>query len=162
MGENGFDDFYAANFRPLTVQIYGYVGDMDEAQDIVQEAFCRAWPRWERIAEYDDPSAWLRRVAWNIATSRWRRARTAANVVARHRLEHEPEVSGLRVDVVRALAKLPPNPRRVVVLHHIGDMPIEQIARECDVPVGTVKSWLFRGREALAGILGVGRVGGAV
>jgi RNA polymerase sigma-70 factor (ECF subfamily) len=159
MGANGFDEFYAANFRRLTVQIYGYVGDLAEAQDVVQEAFCRAWPRWDKIAAYDDPSAWIRRVAWNIATSRWRRTRTAARALAGQRIDHEPELSGLRVDVVRALAQLPPNQRRVLVMHHMGDMPVELIARECDVPVGTVKSWLHRGRDAMAGILGVGGVG---
>jgi RNA polymerase sigma-70 factor (ECF subfamily) len=41
----------------------------------VQEAFTRAWPRWETISRYDNPATWVRRVAMNVATSRWRPAR---------------------------------------------------------------------------------------
>jgi len=54
--------------RSLTLQLYAYTGDLPAAQEIVQEAFCRALPRWHRIRRYDDPVAWLRRVAWNLAT----------------------------------------------------------------------------------------------
>src|SRR5215216_1703508 len=72
-----FDDFYAAHYADLTVQLYAYFGDRQEAQDVVQEAFCRALAGWNTVAGYDDPVAWVRRVAWNLAVSRWRRARTA-------------------------------------------------------------------------------------
>src|SRR5262245_2569754 len=77
--DEGFDAFYAAQFRRVSAQIHAYLGDLAEAQDVVQEAFTRAWPRWERIRRYEDPAAWVRRVAWNLATSRWRRLRTAAS-----------------------------------------------------------------------------------
>ena len=43
-----------------------------ETQDLVQEAFIRAWKRWDRIRRYDDPVAWVRRVAWNLAMTRHR------------------------------------------------------------------------------------------
>jgi RNA polymerase sigma-70 factor (ECF subfamily) len=49
-----------------------------------------------------------------------------------------------------ALAKLPTNQRRAVILHHLAGLSIAEIAAECDVPEGTVKSWLHRGRAALA------------
>ena len=65
-----FDEFYAANFQRLTLQLYAYTGDVGQAQDAVQEAFSRAWPRWSRLVEYDNPAAWVRRVALNVARSR--------------------------------------------------------------------------------------------
>jgi RNA polymerase sigma-70 factor (ECF subfamily) len=154
MAVGGFDEFYAANFRKLTTQIYAYVGDMSEAQDVVQEAFCRAWPRWEKIEEYDDPLAWVRRVAWNVATSRWRRLKVATSFAAKVRLENAPEISTDRVDVTRALATLPENHRRAVVLHHMAGLSVAEIAADCDVAEGTVKAWLHRGRKALATTLG--------
>jgi len=83
-----FEQFYAAHFQSLTIQLFAYTSDLSVAQDVVQEAFCRALARWKRIADYDDPAAWVRRVAWNLATSRWRRARTAAQFLRRHREEH--------------------------------------------------------------------------
>ena len=57
-----FDDFYAANYADLVVQIYAYFGDRQEAQDVVQEAFTRALARWRRLSGYEDPAAWVRRV----------------------------------------------------------------------------------------------------
>src|SRR5256885_14407346 len=85
-----FSEFYAAHFHSLTVQLFAHTGDLSEAQDVVQEAFCRALARWSRLVTYDDPVAWVRRVAWNLATSRWRRVRTAVAFTRRQREESVP------------------------------------------------------------------------
>jgi RNA polymerase sigma-70 factor (ECF subfamily) len=145
-----FEEFYGAYFQPLTIQLYAYAGDLAAAQDVVQEAFCRALDRWNRVSELDDPGAWVRRVAWNLATSQWRRARTAARFARRHRVEHAPEPDPDRIALAAALAKLPPQQRRAVILHHLADMPISEIAAQEKAAEGTVKSWLYRGRAALA------------
>jgi RNA polymerase sigma-70 factor (ECF subfamily) len=55
-----FAAFYAATFQSLCAQLSVHTGDLAEAQDVVQEAFCRALPRWQRLAEFDDPAAWVR------------------------------------------------------------------------------------------------------
>jgi RNA polymerase sigma-70 factor, ECF subfamily len=147
-----FDDVYAAHYADLTVQLYAYFGDQQEAQDVVQEAFCRALARWRTVSDYDDPVAWVRRVAWNLAISRWRRARTALNFVRRQRPD-EPQLEGPnpeRVALVAALATLPANQRRAVVLHYLADLPVAEIAQREGVAEGTVKSWLHRGRASLA------------
>ncbi len=47
-----FEDLFAANFADLVVQLNAYTGSLAEAQDAVQEAFCRAWPRWEKLSAY--------------------------------------------------------------------------------------------------------------
>jgi RNA polymerase sigma-70 factor, ECF subfamily len=151
-----FEDFYAANFHDLAVQLTPYVGDLSEAQDVVQEAFCRAWPRWDKLSGYDDPAGWVRRVAWNIATSRWRRMRTALSFARRQRLETVREPSSDRVALDRALAGLPPKHRRAVILHYLVGLTVAEIAADCDVSVGTVKSWLHRGRAALHARLSAG------
>ena len=84
-------------------------------------------------------------------------AQTAAarEPASRQRLETEPDVSPDWVDITRALASLPPNHRRAVVLHHLGGVSVAEIAADSDVAENTVKSWLFRGRAALAGLLDV-------
>jgi RNA polymerase sigma-70 factor (ECF subfamily) len=148
--EIDFDGFYAAHFQPLTVQLYAYTGDLAAAQDVVQEAFCRALTRWKRVSGLDDPLAWVRHVAWNLATSQWRRARTAALFARRHRVEHVPEPGPDRVALARALATLPAQQRRAVILHYLADLTVRDIAAEEGVPEGTVKAWLHRGRNALA------------
>lgn len=155
-----FDEVYAAHYTGLTVQLYAYFGDRQEAQDVAQEAFCRALARWSAVAAYDDPPAWIRRVAWNLAVSRWRRARTALNFLRRERHEEQvvDEPSSEWVTLVAALGQLPPVQRRAMVLHYLGDQPVAEIAAREGVAVGTVKSWLHRARTTLAGRLGVHHV----
>jgi RNA polymerase sigma-70 factor (ECF subfamily) len=148
-----FDEVYAAHFDRLVMQLYAYTGDVGLAQDVVQEAFCRALARWSKLVTYDDPVAWVRRVAWNLATSRFRQVRRHTSYVSGQREEHAPEPSADHVALTKALATLPPNQRRAVVLHYLADQSITDIADICGAAPGTVKSWLHRGRIALATVL---------
>jgi RNA polymerase sigma-70 factor, ECF subfamily len=150
---DGFDAFYAAHHTRVVVAMYAYLGDMAQAQDIAQEAFARALARWNRIAAYDDPLAWVLRVAWNLATSRWRQLRRFDLFAAQQRTEHVPAPSADRIALGEALATLPMKLRRAIVMHYLADMSLGEIAEREGVPVGTVKSWLHRGRTALAAAL---------
>jgi RNA polymerase sigma-70 factor (ECF subfamily) len=148
-----FEDFYGAYFNALVVQLTPYVGDMSDAQDVVQEAFCRAWSRWDKVARYDDPAAWVRRVAWNLANSRWRRIKVRLLFQRSQRLETAQGPNPDRVAVERALATLSPNHRRAVMLHYLVGLSISEIAADCQAPESTVKSWLHRGRARLGAAL---------
>jgi RNA polymerase sigma-70 factor (ECF subfamily) len=144
-----FDDFYAASYHTLAIQLYAYLGDLHEAQDVVQEAYFRAYLRWGRIGGYNEPLVWVRTVAWNLATSRLRRIATAHRYWRTVREIHAGEPSPDRVAVVQALAKIPAPQRKAVVLHYMGGLSVAEIAAQEQVPEGTVKSWLSRGRSAL-------------
>jgi RNA polymerase sigma-70 factor (ECF subfamily) len=148
-----FDDFYAAEFHRLTLQIYAYTADVGLAQDAVQEAFSRAWPRWDRLSTYDNPAAWVRRVAMNVAASRWRRARAARAHAHYHRESFADGPNPDRVALAQAMATLPERQRRALVLFHVADLSIGEIAAQEGVAEGTVKAWLHRGRTALATLL---------
>jgi RNA polymerase sigma-70 factor (ECF subfamily) len=150
----GFAECYAASFHSLTVQLYAYTGDLEAAHELVQEAFCRALARWPKLVAYDDPVAWVRRVAYNLANKRWQRARAARRYLRRQRVEHTPGPNPDRVAVVTALAKLPAAQRRAPVLHYMAGMSLAEIAAQEGVPVGTVKSWLHRGRAGMAALTG--------
>ena len=145
-----FAEFYAAQFRPLTLQLLAYTGDPALAQDLVQEAFSRAVPRWSRVRAYDDPANWVRRVAFNLARSRWRRVRTAQAYARRHREEAVEGPTPDRVALIRALATLPDRQRRAVILHYLAGFSVAEIAMHENTAPGTVKSWLHRARTALA------------
>ncbi len=148
--EAEFTSLYHARFSDLSAQLYAYVGDASEAQDIVQEAFTRAWQRWDQIGKYEDPVAWVRRVAWNLATSRHRRLGVIRRFLARSTPpENAPPPSPDHVVLITALRRLSANQRRAMVLHYLADMSVADIARECGVAEGTVKSWLHRGRAEL-------------
>jgi RNA polymerase sigma-70 factor (ECF subfamily) len=145
-GTDAFDGFYLASRDRLVLQIAALTGDPAEALDHVQEAFIQAWTRWDRIGEYDDPEGWVRRVAFNHAVSRWRRAR---RVVLRAADADRVHLDQEQQSVIAALRLLTRREREAVVLHHLVGYSVEEIANELSVPTGTVKSWLSRGRARL-------------
>jgi RNA polymerase sigma-70 factor, ECF subfamily len=145
-----FTSFYAATFQRLVGQLYAMTGDQAEAQDAVQEAFVRAWARRGMIERDGAPEAWVRVTAWRIAASRWRRARDGSQLML---LNARPESTAGptpdRVAFVEALRRLPAEKRRALVLYHLCDLTVDQIAAETGVPAGTVKARLARGRAAI-------------
>jgi RNA polymerase sigma-70 factor (ECF subfamily) len=145
-----FDALYQARYGDVVAMLHALVGDLGEAQDLAQEAFCRAWQRWRAVSAYEEPLLWIRRVAMNLATSRWRRLRVARAHLRRERPVDVPALEPDHVALVAALRRLPADQRRAVVLHHVMDLPVAEVAHELQVAVGTVKSWLHRGRAALA------------
>lgn len=155
MDEAEFDDFYAASFARLVGQLYAMIGDRDEAQECVQEAFVRAWSRRGSLDRAEHPEAWIRTTAYRLAVSRWRRRRLARRPADRALAPatHTDAADETRVALVTALSRLPENQRQALVLHHLCDLPVHAVAREIGVPEGTVKARLSRGRAALALLL---------
>lgn len=152
--EGDFDAFYAASAPRLVRQLHAMTGELTEAQDCVQEAYARAWQRWGTVSSYDAPEAWVRRVAWRLAVSRFRRAKVGRGLLRRQGPPPDvPELSPDRVALVAALRQLPEAQRRAIVLHHLGDLSVAQVAAETGSPEGTVKARLSRGRAALAQLL---------
>ncbi|MET8279324.1 SigE family RNA polymerase sigma factor [Micromonospora sp. NPDC005174] len=149
-----FDDFYRGTSRRMMRYGYAVTGDHTEAQDVVQEAFARAWRQWGRLAEHPAPEAWLRLVVSRLANDRWRHLHRWRVLLSRSGPPPTAPPPGEdAVLLVGALRQLPPAQRQALALHYLFDLPVEEIAREADVPVGTVKSWLSRGRSRLAALL---------
>lgn len=146
MSDLDFAEFYGSAFVKLTVVIQALVRDRSEAEDLVQEAFCRAFARWPEISRFDDPAGWVGRVARNLAISRWRLSRRISRY---DELPPAPPASAARCDLVRALAGLPEPQRFAILLHHSAGFSVREVAACAGVPEGTVKSWLARGRAAL-------------
>lgn len=161
-----FDEFYTASFRRVTGQVFAMIGNYEEATECVQEAFARAWAHRRKLERTEYPEAWVRTTAYRLAVSRWRR---------RKRGERSPDravsaatemaaVDESHVALVAALRQLPEAQRQALVLHHIADLPVQQVAAEVGVPEGTIKARLSRGRAALATLLAdePGLAGGGV
>jgi RNA polymerase sigma-70 factor, ECF subfamily len=162
--EHDFEDFYAAVFDRLVGQLFLVTGNLQDAEDAVQEALTRAALRWPRLRRYRAPEAWVRRVAMNLASDGFRRFRRRLAVAVRLRADLESRQAGaLEVPgLMEALRALPVAQRKVVVLHHLLDLPVEQVAAELGVPVGTVKSRLARARGVLAARLAPGTAAGGL
>ena len=150
-----FDEFYVRTAHRLVQQMFLFTGDWAEAEDIASEAYQRAWLRWSSVQPAESPEAWVRTVARRLAVSRWRRTRNAAMAWRRHgAVAERPPLDGEHVDLVIALRKLPTKQRTAVVLHHLADLSVEQVAAETEASVSAVKQQLVRGRAALAELLG--------
>lgn len=146
-----FDAFYTATAKRLVATVYAMTGDVAEAEDAVQEAYIRAWQRWDRLTrEGEDPLPWVRTVAMRLAIGTWRRTRGRLRAHFRHGPQADvPELSADRVALLDALRELRPEQRQVVVLHHLLDLPVEQVAREAGVSNGAVRTRLSRARKTL-------------
>lgn len=150
-----FDRFYAATSSRLVGQLTAMLGSFTEAQDCVQEAFVKAWLHRKELNVDGSPEAWVRRTAWRVGVSRWRTA--SAVLRAYRRRGVDPDVAGPSEDhtaLVAALRQINADQRRAIVLHHLCDLSVEEVARETGAPTGTVKARLARGRAALAELLG--------
>lgn len=159
MTNEGFvREVYQTSYRRLVVQLVGPCsGDVSAAEEVVQEAFVRALAHGGRFSRLDNPEAWLRRVAVNIARSRWKRLKRYAGLEPRLAgPSTSPELSPDHVALMAALKQLPPAQREVIAMHHLADLPVHEIAAALNVPPGTVKARLSRGRAALAELLSDG------
>ena len=148
-----WEEIYAAHYRRLVALVAVIADSSGEAEEAVQEAFVRALGFAGKRVE--DPEAWLYRVAVNVVRSRWRKATAArryADRLARHDVAPSPDLDQHAV-LIAALRQLPFGQREALALHYMADLSIADIAVRIDVPVGTVKARLARGRDALRSIL---------
>ena len=158
MEHTEFDAFYAASYSRLVHQLHAMTGDREEAADCVQEAFARAWSHRHRLDATQAPEAWVRTTAYRLAVSRWRRMvrgrRDPDRALSPGHVSAQPSPD--RVALVTALQQLPADQRRALVLHHLCDLSVAEVATEVGSPVGTVKARLSRGRTALHALLSEG------
>jgi RNA polymerase sigma-70 factor, ECF subfamily len=147
--DGDFADFYAANYGRTVALVTAMLADRHEAEDIAQEAFARALPRWTRLRRYDSPEAWIRQVALRLAIDSRRRVKRAAKAAAA--LTWPDTTADPLTDLAIGRAMLPlPAPQRVVVfLHYHVDLTVTQIPRELWLPESTVKARLASGRRRL-------------
>ena len=151
----GFEEFYLATVGRLLGQLFPVTGDLHVAEEVVQEAYARASTHWARLRDYDVPEAWVRRVAMNLAADRGRRLLRQSRALLRAGPPaNVPPVSVEALAVAQALRALPMHQRQAIVLHHLVDLPVDEVAAILGTRTGTVKSWLARGRRNLAARLG--------
>jgi RNA polymerase sigma-70 factor (sigma-E family) len=143
---------YQASAVSLIRLAYIMVGDRPTAEDVVQEAFCSLYRRWDRLAEADSALYYVRSSVLNgcrsVLRSRARRRKVAYELPA---VSAEAVVlSGEeREEVIRAVGRLPHRQREALVLRFYLDLPDEQIARVMGIRQSTVRSTAHRGLEAL-------------
>ncbi len=149
-----FDAFYLREFPKMVALAAAVSGSRLIAEDLAQEAMVKANRQWDRVAGYDKPGAWVRRVTINLATSAIRRRAAEAKRLLGFAAPPplgEPEPDD--VDVWAAVAKLPSKQRAAIALHYLEDRPVDEIAEVLQCAHATAKVHLHRGRQALAAAL---------
>ena len=152
-GRVSFEDFYLKDFQAVVGLAYALSGSRWLAEDLAQEAFLAAYRNWPRVSAYDQPGAWVRRVAANLSVSAFRRRVVEAKGLVRlglgerHRL---PELQPVDGEFWEAVRSLPRRQSQVVALHYLEDLPVAEVAAVLDMAPGTVKKHLFDGRRELA------------
>ncbi len=130
------------------------IAGADRAEDVAQEALLRAHRDWDRIARYERPGAWVRRVAINLATSSARRRSAEGRALARLGARPQAPVPPPEVDGFWALVRrLPGQQAAAVALHYLEDRPVAEIADVLGCAESTAKVHLHRARNALAASL---------
>jgi RNA polymerase sigma-70 factor (ECF subfamily) len=158
LDETEFQDLYRLHARPLWAYVYRLTGNTADADDLLQEAFCRMLAT--RLATRDDSQlrAYLFRVATNAATDLWRRGGRT-----RRREEpltdgpagavHDREGAALKLDMARTFRDLKPQERMLLWLAHVEGSEHREIASALGLKAASVPVLLFRARRKLAGLL---------
>ncbi len=158
---NGLVERYQRQVYNLAYRI---LGNAEDAGDLAQETFLRAYGALGSFRQDASFLTWLYKISSNLCIDhiRARKSRTALSLDVEREEGREPAAdlratgpesaairSAVRDEVQRAVQNLPEKYRVVVVMRHLQDMSVEEIALVLDMPSGTVKTHLFRGREML-------------
>jgi RNA polymerase sigma-70 factor (sigma-E family) len=139
-----FDDRFAALAAVAYRVAYRLLGDRSDAEEIAQEALARAYVRWRKVADHDEP--WVARVATNLAIGRWRKRKPT--IVFEDELGTPtpgPDALALeRVGLIEAIARLPRRQREAVSLRYLADLSEREVAAAMHTTVGTVKQHTYR------------------
>jgi RNA polymerase sigma-70 factor (sigma-E family) len=150
----GFDEYVAARGADLLRTAFLLTGDHHRAEDLVQTALSKVWPRWDRLVTDagTSPHAYVRRVMLTTYIAWWRRRWTGeqpTEFVPDVAADDEVDALALRRDLLGALAALPRGQRAVVVLRYFEDLSEVQTAQALGCSVGTVKSQCSRALSEL-------------
>lgn len=151
-----FTAFVNASVGYLTRTAYLLCGDVELANDLVQEALTRTYVAWWRVRP-EDARGYARRVLVNLSVDRWRRSGPQPVELGDYEAPGSAEVNvDNRDQAARLLRTLPLHQRRVIVLRYYDDLSEAEVARTLGISVGTVKAACSRGlatlREQLAPI----------
>ena len=158
LNESEFQDLYRLHARPLWAYLYRLTGNTADADDLLQEAFCRMLAT--RLVTRDDGQlrAYLFRVATNAATDLWRRGGRASRreePLTDDSAVTEPDRdrAALKHDMARTFRDLKPQERMLLWLAHVEDSEHREIAATLGLKPASVPVLLFRARRKLAGLL---------
>lgn len=151
-----FETFYRREYRPVVGLAYALSGSRIAAEDIAQDAFLAAHKQWDRVAFYDKPEAWVRRVVSNLSVSFFRTRLREASAIARLKSPgtYLPELPETDATFWKTVRSLPRRQAQSLALHYLEDRAVAEIGEILGCSPSTVKVHLHKGRATLARKLG--------
>lgn len=128
-------------------------GDRSAAEDLLQDAFVKAWTKLDQLREPAAFRGWLKRLAVNLALADRRRLKPVNAGEIPEQADVEPPWPAADIDLERAIARLPQRARQVLVLFHLEGLPHAEIAALMRIEEGTSKAQLHRARNLLKEML---------
>ena len=177
--EKAYRELLGRYQRPVFSLVYRMVRDREQAEDLAQETFVRVFNNIERYDPTYKFSSWIFKIATNLTIDWMRRKEVptvsldgsrfattsdeieASTITVESRDENPEELlvsKELGSEIELAIGKLRPEYRQAIVLRHIEDRPYEEIAQIMALPLGTVKTYIHRGRNELREMLAHTRV----
>ncbi len=152
--ESEFRDLFADEYAPVVGTVFMIVQDHARAEELAQDAFMQLLRHWRQVSGYEQPEAWVRRVAIRLALRSARRE-DRLRVAMQRTVPERSELSDAAVsmEVLAAVRALSPKERAVVVLHYFEDRPVDEIADLLECTPSAVKMRLSRARHHLADLL---------
>jgi len=142
--DDSFAELYRTEFEAVYRAVFVMCGDPSVAEEATQEAFARALERWRRLADRPWVAGWVTTTAMNVARRTLRRRRPELPGRA-----ETSDVDAADLDLWRGVRSLPRRQQEAVVLHHVLDLPVSDVARLLGCSEGAVKVHLSRGRASL-------------
>ena len=140
-----FTEFYRAERDRCLRAVLAVVGDRVLAEDLVSEAFTRAWMSWPKVARHAAPRAWIVRTALNLRVSWWRRRRREVELEPGLDVAGlPPGAAGMDPVLLAVLRELPQRQREVIVFRVFLDLDTDATARALGLARGTVTAHLSR------------------
>lgn len=147
-----FDSFYRREYPGVVRLAFTLTGRLDVAEELAQDSFLACHRRWDRISRYEDPLAWVRRVATNRCISSGRRHVTEIRLLAKLGRERPvaPPSTESSDGLWDAVRQLPKRQAQVVALAFVEDLDVKTIAGTLGIGEESVRTHLRRGRMALS------------
>jgi RNA polymerase sigma-70 factor (sigma-E family) len=154
VGQLEFTEFYRSDRDRCLRAIMAGVGDRQLAEDLVAEAFTRAWMSWQKVRRHPAPRAWIVRTALNLQISWWRRRRREVELDDAYEVvDTTAGDPGLDPALLAALRQLPQRQREVIVFRVFLDLDTGATAKALGMAQGTVTAHLSRAVATLRGHL---------
>ncbi len=151
MAQLDFDTWYRDERPKVVASVTAITGRASLASEAADEAFTRAFERWQRVAAMVSPGGWVNRTALNVAHRRLRRERQEGRLwrTASAGAQRESPPPMWPADLWEALAALTPREREAMVLRHVADLSTNDVAAAMGISQGTVSSTLHSARARL-------------